>query len=68
MGVDGLEGARAMVEAGGAIIVQDKASSIVWGMPGAIAQEGLASAILPVETIAVHVAALLRKHTAGVAA
>jgi two-component system chemotaxis response regulator CheB len=68
MGVDGLEGARAMVEAGGAIIVQDKASSIVWGMPGAIAQEGLASAILPVETIAVHVAALLRKRTAGVAA
>jgi two-component system, chemotaxis family, protein-glutamate methylesterase/glutaminase len=68
MGIDGLEGARVMVEAGGAIIAQDKASSIVWGMPGAIAQQGLASAILPIETMAVHVAALLRKRTAGVAA
>jgi two-component system chemotaxis response regulator CheB len=68
MGIDGLEGARAMVEAGGAIIAQDKASSVVWGMPGAIAQEGLASAILPIETMAVHVAALLRKRIAGVAA
>jgi two-component system, chemotaxis family, protein-glutamate methylesterase/glutaminase len=68
MGTDGLDGARALVEAGGAVIAQDRASSVVWGMPGAIAQEGLASAILPIDTMAVHVAALLRKRTAGVAA
>jgi chemotaxis response regulator CheB len=37
-------------------------------MPGAIAQEGLAAAVLPIDTMAVHVAALLRKRTAGVAA
>jgi two-component system chemotaxis response regulator CheB len=68
MGTDGLEGARALVEAGGAIIAQDRASSVVWGMPGAIAQEGLASAILPIDTMAVHVAGLLRRRNAGVAA
>jgi two-component system chemotaxis response regulator CheB len=68
MGTDGLDGARALVEAGGAVIAQDRASSVVWGMPGAIAQEGLASAVLPIDAMAVHVAALLRKRTAGVAA
>jgi two-component system chemotaxis response regulator CheB len=68
MGTDGLDGARALVEAGGAVIAQDRASSVVWGMPGAIAQEGLAAAVLPIDTMAVHVAALLRKRTAGVAA
>jgi two-component system chemotaxis response regulator CheB len=68
MGADGLDGARTLVEAGGAVIAQDRASSVVWGMPGAIVQEGLASAILPLEAMAIHVTALLRKRTAGVAA
>lgn len=52
MGRDGLAGAQAIAEAGGQIIVQDAASSAVWGMPGAIAREGLASAILPATAIA----------------
>jgi two-component system chemotaxis response regulator CheB len=68
MGSDGLDGARALVDAGAPVIAQDQASSVVWGMPGAIVQEGLASAVLPIDTMAIQVAALLRKRTAGVAA
>lgn len=51
MGVDGREGARAIVEAGGAVIAQDEATSVVWGMPGAVATAGLASAVLPLKEI-----------------
>jgi two-component system chemotaxis response regulator CheB len=47
MGRDGLEGARRIVDRAGAIFVQDRASCAVWGMPGAIAEAGLASAVLP---------------------
>ena len=46
MGRDGLAGARELVGRGGAVIVQDRASSAVWGMPRAIAEAGLASAVL----------------------
>ena len=46
MGKDGLDGARAIVAAGGSVLVQDKESSAVWGMPGAIAKADLASAVL----------------------
>ena len=50
MGRDGYEGARSLTERGGAVVVQDQASSVVWGMPGAIASAGIASAVLtPVE-------------------
>lgn len=52
MGHDGRDGARAIADAGGSIFVQDQATSVVWGMPGAIAEAGLASAILPLEEIA----------------
>jgi two-component system chemotaxis response regulator CheB len=68
MGTDGLDGARDLVKAGATVIAQDQASSVVWGMPGAIAQQGLASAILPLDRMASEVAALLHKPTAGVAA
>jgi two-component system chemotaxis response regulator CheB len=51
MGSDGLAGTRAVVEAGGAALAQDEASSVVWGMPGAIARAGLAHAVLPLEQI-----------------
>ncbi|TCH98372.1 chemotaxis-specific protein-glutamate methyltransferase CheB [Roseococcus sp. SYP-B2431] len=43
MGHDGLAGCRAVAEAGGLAWAQDEASSVVWGMPGAIARAGLAS-------------------------
>jgi two-component system chemotaxis response regulator CheB len=47
-GQDGLKGAAAVVAAGGTVIVQDQASSAAWGMPGAVARRGLATAELPV--------------------
>lgn len=52
MGSDGLEGSRRIVEAGGSVIVQDEASSAVWGMPGAVARAGLAAAVAPINQLA----------------
>ena len=52
MGQDGLRGCELIREKGGQVVVQDQASSVVWGMPGAVAQAGLAHAILPIEEIA----------------
>ena len=52
MGSDGARGASALVDAGGAVIAQDEETSIVWGMPGAVAQAGLCSAVLPLDHIA----------------
>lgn len=51
MGHDGLRGAQAMVEKGGTLIAQDEGSSVVWGMPGAVATGGLCSAVLPIDEI-----------------
>ena len=52
MGHDGLNGTTHVIEAGGAAIAQDEASSVVWGMPGAIARAGLCHAVLPLPRIA----------------
>jgi two-component system chemotaxis response regulator CheB len=46
MGRDGLAGARAVRAAGGTVVVQNRESSVVWGMPGSVASEGLAQAVL----------------------
>jgi two-component system chemotaxis response regulator CheB len=56
MGRDGLEGALALIGAGGSVIVQDEATSAVWGMPRAVADAGLACAVLPPAKIARRVA------------
>ncbi len=65
MGSDGAAGSRAIVDAGGCVIVQDKASSVVWGMPGSVAHKHLAAAILPVDMIASTVGSLLHSRTIG---
>jgi two-component system chemotaxis response regulator CheB len=52
MGSDGAKGGKVVVEAGGTVIAQDEATSVVWGMPGATAHAGVCSAILPINDIA----------------
>jgi len=59
MGQDGLAGCRALVAAGGAVLAQDEASSVVWGMPGAVARAGLARELLPPDRMGARVAQLL---------
>jgi two-component system chemotaxis response regulator CheB len=51
MGHDGLRGAEEIRRAGGRVLVQDEGSSVVWGMPGAIAAAGLADAVLPLTAL-----------------
>lgn len=51
MGRDGVEGAAQLVEAGGTVLAQNAETSAVWGMPGAVAKAGLASAVLPPEKL-----------------
>ena len=51
MGCDGTRGAVDIVAAGGNLIAQDEASSVVWGMPGSVAQAGVCSAVLPLDRI-----------------
>jgi len=52
MGRDGAQGAARVVAAGGSILAQDEASSAVWGMPRAVVEAGLASAVLPPRELA----------------
>jgi two-component system, chemotaxis family, protein-glutamate methylesterase/glutaminase len=52
MGSDGLAGCRLIRSQGGAVLAQDQATSTVWGMPGAVAQAGLAHKVLPLAAIA----------------
>ena len=52
MGSDGMRGGKDIVAAGGSVIAQDEASSVVWGMPGAAAHAGICAAVLPLGQIA----------------
>jgi two-component system chemotaxis response regulator CheB len=60
MGQDGLVGTKRVIEAGGSAVAQDEATSVVWGMPGAVAQAGLCHAVLPLPRIAPKLLDLLR--------
>ena len=51
MGSDGSKGAADIVAVGGSVIAQDEATSAIWGMPGAVAEAGLCSAVLPLDQI-----------------
>jgi two-component system chemotaxis response regulator CheB len=51
MGSDGCKGAEAIVAAGGEVLAQDQATSVVWGMPGAVATAGLATEVLALERL-----------------
>lgn len=64
MGSDGCKGALVMAAAGASIIAQDEATSVVWGMPGAVANAGICSAILPLPRIAAHLAGLCERDAA----
>jgi two-component system chemotaxis response regulator CheB len=51
MGQDGLRGAEILKARGAYILAQDQETSVVWGMPGAIASAGLADRILPLDQV-----------------
>ena len=60
MGSDGMHGAQDVAAAGGSVIAQDEATSVVWGMPGAAANAGVCSAVLPLDAIAPKVVRLFK--------
>ena len=65
MGRDGLRGSEHITEAGGRLLAQDEASSVVWGMPGAVTQAGLADHVLPLGRIGHEIAErVMRSRTA----
>ena len=61
MGHDGLEGGRAIVDCGGTVIAQNEETSVVWGMPGAVATAGVCAAVLPLNDLAGQVRKLCGK-------
>ncbi len=66
MGQDGLRGAEQIVHAGGQVLAQDEASSVVWGMPGYVANAGLADLVLPLDAMAGEIVRRIRAGAARV--
>lgn len=60
MGCDGMKGCQAIRERGGKILAQDEASSVVWGMPGAVVKADLADAVLPLTDLPAEIARVTR--------
>ncbi|HEX8916105.1 MAG TPA: CheB methylesterase domain-containing protein, partial [Humisphaera sp.] len=65
MGQDGMLGGRRVVDAGGRVIAQDQATSVVWGMPGAVVRDGLADRVLPLADVAAEVNRRVARATGG---
>jgi len=65
MGSDGMLGCRAVRQQGGFVWAQDQATSTVWGMPGAVAQAGLAHKVLPLDAIAPEIVRLTSRAAAA---
>jgi two-component system, chemotaxis family, protein-glutamate methylesterase/glutaminase len=63
MGSDGLDGCRAVRAAGGKILVQDRQTSAVWGMPGVVAEAGLADQMLPLDAMAGAITRFTARHS-----
>jgi two-component system, chemotaxis family, protein-glutamate methylesterase/glutaminase len=61
MGDDGVDGLRAVRQAGGKVIAQDEGSSVVWGMPGAAVAAGLADSVLPLDAIPIRLTEMIVK-------
>lgn len=61
MGHDGRIASETLVDTGATLIAQDEATSVVWGMPGAVATAGLCAEILPIDDIAPRVLSLMRR-------
>jgi two-component system chemotaxis response regulator CheB len=62
MGEDGLRGSGAVAAAGGTVVAQDQATSVVWGMPGAVVRAGVAHAVQPLDGLAGWINARVRQH------
>lgn len=60
MGSDGMRGCQVIRERGGNILAQDEASSVVWGMPGAVVKADLADAVLPLTDLPAEIARVTR--------
>jgi two-component system chemotaxis response regulator CheB len=62
MGRDGAQGATTIRSAGGEMFAQDEASSVVWGMPGAVTTAGQADRVLPLDQMAAQITSALTKN------
>jgi two-component system, chemotaxis family, protein-glutamate methylesterase/glutaminase len=62
MGADGLRGCTNIREAGGRVLAQDEASSVVWGMPGFVAKAGLPEKVLPLGQVAPEIVRIVAEH------
>ena len=62
MGRDGAAGLLDVHRQGGLTIAQDEATSVVWGMPGAVVTAGLADEVLPIDAVGPRISALTMEH------
>ncbi len=60
MGQDGARGGQVIADAGGTVLAQDEATSVVWGMPGAAANAGICSAVLPLSELGPKINSLIK--------